>query len=84
MATYIPQALVYYLLIVPQTVEPSAIITSIIVLGTLKVIMIFGWHAGIAFVANRTQSWTGSNRFGKLFEVATAGLIMLLGINILM
>lgn len=83
MATYIPQALVYYNVIVPQTVEPQAIVPSIILLGGLKVIMIFGWHAGIAFVATRTQNWTGNNRFGKVFEVATAGLIMVLGINIL-
>lgn len=83
MATYIPQALVYYNLIIPETVEPQAITTSIILLGTLKVMMIFGWHSGIAFVATRTQNWTGNNRFGKFLEVATACLIMVLGISIL-
>jgi len=83
MATYIPQALVYYNLIVPQTVEPQAVFGSIMMLGILKVVMIFVWHSGIAYVAVRTQHWTGSNRFGKIFEVATAGLIMMLGINIL-
>jgi len=83
MATYIPQALVYYNLIIPETVEPQAITTSIILLGTLKVIMIFGWHSGIAFAATRTQNWTGNYRFGKFLEVATACLIMVLGISIL-
>lgn len=83
MATYIPQALIYYNMIVPQTVEPETVITAIIALGSLKVILIFGWHSGIAFVATRAQNWVGSKRFGKVFEIATAGLIMLLGINIL-
>lgn len=83
MATYIPQALIYYNMIVPQTVDSEAIITTIIALGTLKVVLIFGWHAGIAFIASRTQNLVGSKRFGKVFEVVTACLIMGLGINIL-
>lgn len=83
MATYIPQALIYYNLIVPQTVESEAIVPSIILLGVLKVAMIFGWHSGIAFVATRAQNWAGNNRFGKILEVATAGLLMVLGFNIL-
>ncbi|MGB7338910.1 MAG: LysE family transporter [Phototrophicaceae bacterium] len=82
-ATYIPQALLYYNMIVPQSVEPEAVVTSIILLGSLKVLMIFGWHAAIAFMATKTQNWTSNNRFGKVLEVSTAGLIMLLGINIL-
>ncbi len=83
MATYIPQALIYYNVIVPQTVEPQTIITAMIALGMLKVVLIFGWHSGIAFMATRAQNWVGSNRFGKVFEIATACLIMGLGINIL-
>ena len=83
MATYIPQALIYYNIIVPQTIEPELIITAIIALGTLKVVLIFGWHSAIAFLASRVQSQVGNNRFGKAFEIATASLIVGLGINIL-
>jgi threonine/homoserine/homoserine lactone efflux protein len=83
MATYIPQALVFYNMIIPKTVEPQSIITTIIFVGALKVAMIFGWHAGIAFVATRTQNWTSNNLFGKALEVTTACLIMVLGISIL-
>ncbi len=84
MATYIPQALVYYNVIIPQTVEPSTIITTIILLGLLKVILIFGWHTGIAFMATRSQNGVSNQRFGKVLEVATACLIMGLGFNILL
>lgn len=83
MATYIPQALIYYNMIIPQTIEPDSILSAILLLGTLKVVLILGWHSGIAYIATRTNLWGGNNRFGKLFEVATAGLMMLLGINIL-
>lgn len=83
MATYIPQALVYYNVVVPQTIDPESIMTTIILLGSLKVALIFGWHAAIAFMATRTQKLVNTNRFGKFFEVATACLIIGLGINIL-
>ncbi len=83
MATYIPQALLFYNVIVPQTVEPDAVFTAIIALGTLKVILIFGWHSGIAFLATRAQNLVRSPRFGRVLEVALASLIMVMGINIL-
>lgn len=83
MATYIPQALFFYSVIIPQTVDTQSILTTIIVLGTVKVILIFGWHSIIAFIATRSQRWMGNPRFGKVLEVTTACLIMVLGLNIL-
>lgn len=83
MATYIPQALIFYNMIVPQSVEPEAVLTSIIALGTLKVVLIFGWHSAIAYIATHAQNWVGNNRFSKVLELSTACLIMGLGINIL-
>jgi len=83
MATYIPQALIFYNLIVPQTVEPSSIIAAMIALGTLKVTLIFGWHSGIAYMATRTQGLIGKNRLSSILEVSTACLIIVLGVNML-
>lgn len=83
MATYIPQALIYYNMIIPQTVQPETVMTTIIVLGTLKVTLIFGWHALIALIANRSHNLVSNKRFGKFFEISTACLIMALGLNIL-
>lgn len=84
MATYIPQALFYYNVIIPQTVEPQNIITTIMLLGTLKVVLIFGWHSIIAIVSGRSQNWLSNKRITSVLELATAGLIMGLGINILL
>lgn len=83
MATYIPQALIYYNMIIPQTVEPDTVMTTIIALGTLKVVLIFAWHSIIALIANRSQNLVSNKRFGKFFEISTACLIMGLGLNIL-
>lgn len=84
MAAYIPQALLFYNVIVPQSVESGAIFTAIIALGTLKVILIFVWHSGIAFVATRAQNIMHNNRFGRLLEATLACLIMGMGVNILL
>jgi threonine/homoserine/homoserine lactone efflux protein len=83
MATYFPQALVFYNMIVPKSVELSAIITTIILLGVLKVILIFAWHSGIAIIVTRVQSRMRGQRLGKLFELSSACLIIGLGVNIL-
>lgn len=78
-----PQALLFYNVLVAQTVEPQAIPLAIIILGSLKITLVLGWHAAIAFCATRTLVWNGNKRFGKFFEVTAAGLIVVLGINIL-
>ena len=55
MATYIPQALIYYNVIIPKTISLPQITSTIILLGTLKVALIFGWHAMVAWIATRKQ-----------------------------
>lgn len=83
MTTYTPQALIFYNLIVPQSVERDAILTTIVTVGTLKVVLIFGWHTLIAMVATRSQNWLANKSFSTALEVATALLLVALGINIL-
>ena len=83
MATYIPQSLLFYNVIVPQTVTPEAVVSTIAMLGALKVVLIFAWHAGAASLVGRAQRLLDSPRFGKVFELAAAGLIMMMGLNIL-
>jgi len=83
MATYIPQALIFHNLIVPQSVEPSSVIAAIIGLGILKVVLIFGWLSGIAYMATRTQGMMQKNRFSKLLEISPACLMVVLGVNTL-
>ena len=83
MATYIPQALVFYGLIVPKTVDPQLLITVILGLGVLKTVLVFGWHTGVAFVTTRAQGWIDNNRMGKPLELSSACLIIVLGVKIL-
>jgi threonine/homoserine/homoserine lactone efflux protein len=85
MATYIPQALVYYNVIIPKTISTPQITSTIILLGALKVALIFGWHAMVAWMATRKQKFTiiKNKRHGKVFEALTSVLIIGLGINIL-
>ena len=83
MGTYFPQALMYYNLLVPQSIDTDAITIAIAGLGALKVLLIFGWHSGIAFITVHTENWALDNRFGQVLEVATACIMVGLGVNVL-
>ncbi|MCB0013059.1 MAG: LysE family transporter [Anaerolineales bacterium] len=82
MATYIPQALLFYNVIVPQTVGLDSLVPTIIALGTLKISLIFGWHAGAALLAARLHNLVNNRHFSKVLELVAAGLIMAIGVNI--
>ena len=84
MATYIPQALLYYNIIVPQTVDVDTVYTTILVLGALKVGLIFVWHAGLALAATRTRFGTKNRSLSTVLELSLACLIVAMGVNIMM
>lgn len=83
MATYIPQALIFYNVIVPQTVTQSDAVPAILALGVLKVALIWVWHTGIAIVVTRKRIMRGGTRFARLLDFAAACLIIGMGVNIL-
>lgn len=83
MATYIPQAIIFYTVIVPQSVDTESILQIIIALGSLKVFLICIWHSLIAVMATKAQGWLDNKLVGKGLDVATACLLVGLGINIL-
>lgn len=83
MATYIPQALLYYNIIVPQTVDVDTVYTAILVLGGLKVGLIFVWHAGLALAATRPRFGVNNRSLSTVLELSLACLIVAMGVNIL-
>lgn len=83
MATYIPQALIYYNIIIPQSVELASVFTAIVALGALKVGLIFFWHAGLALVATRSRARLSNRPLSKALELSLACLIVAMGLNIL-
>jgi threonine/homoserine/homoserine lactone efflux protein len=83
MATYIPQTLIYYNMIVPQSIKPSMVTTAIIALSGLEIGLILVWHSLIAIVATQAQGWLRDTRFEKGLSLATACLLVGLGMRIL-
>ena len=73
MAAGIPHALLFYNVIIPQTVELSDVTSTIIGLGGLKVMMIFGFHALVAIITGRSQQLVRNNRFKKIFDFSSDG-----------
>ncbi len=83
MATGTPEALLFYTVIVPQTVAETALISSLVALGALKVIMIFGFHAVVALMAARSTAAVRNVRFKKVLEFGMSLLLVLMGANVL-
>ncbi len=83
MATYIPQTLIYYNMIVPQSIKPAMVTTAILGLSALEVGLILVWHSLIAIVATQAQGWLRNTRFEKGLSLATACLLVGLGMRIL-
>ena len=83
MVTNIPHALIFYNVIMPQTVELADMTTTILALGSLKVVLIFGFHTAVAFVASFAQKWLNHNRLRTVLDFSMSSLLVLMGVNIL-
>lgn len=84
MVTSIPHALLFYNVIMPQTVELADMTSTILALGSLKVLLIFGFHAIVALVAGYAQNWFSNNRFRTTLDFSLATLLVVMGVNILL
>jgi len=82
-ATYIPQALVFFTIIVPQTVKVESATTAILFLGGLRVCLNLFYHSLIAIIATRADRWMSNNRFEKWLELSAATLMVGIGTNAL-
>ncbi|MEM9776984.1 MAG: LysE family transporter [Chloroflexota bacterium] len=83
MATGIPQALLCYIVIVPQTVELSAVPTTMVWLGSLNVAMVFGFYSLVAIITSCSQRMVQNNRFKPVFDFSLAAMLIGMGVNIL-
>ena len=79
----IPHGLLFYNIIVPQTVELNSITSTIIGLGVVEVVLIFGYHAIVAFLAGRSQRLIQNVRVTKVLDFSLAILLVGMGVNIL-
>lgn len=79
MATGIPQALLVYVVMIPQTVELRAEASTIIGLGSLNVLMVFAFYSLVAIVTGRSQQMVRNNRFKNVFDYSLAGLLIGMG-----
>ncbi|MEM8858857.1 MAG: LysE family transporter [Chloroflexota bacterium] len=83
MATGIPQALLVYVVMIPQSVELSAVTTTILVLGSLNVAMVFFFYSLVATITGRSQQMVRSNRFKSVFDFSLAAMLVGMGASIL-
>lgn len=80
----IPQSIIFYVVLVPQAVDPAMLLPTIICLGTIKVGLIFCVHAALAIIATRAQPWLDAPFVSKGLDVLMASLLVFFGITILL
>lgn len=83
MATNTPQAVIFYTVIVPQAIDAELFTSMVMALGSLKVVLMFVWHAFVALMVNKAQALLSNRRVGKGLDFATACVMVGLGVNIL-
>jgi threonine/homoserine/homoserine lactone efflux protein len=83
-ATYLPQALVFFTMIVPETIGAGSATNAILFLGGLRVCLNLAYHSLIAMAATKAQGWLKNNRFEKWLELAASILMVGIGANVLL
>lgn len=79
----VPQSILFYVMLVPQTVAPDALLPTIICLGSIKVGLVLVGHVAVAVIATRVQHWFESPFLSRGLDVAMASLLVLFGVSIL-
>ena len=83
MATGTPQAMLVYVVMIPQTVELSAVTSTILMLGSLNVAMVFCFYSLVAAITGRSQQMVRNNRFKSVFDFSLAAMLVGMGASIL-
>lgn len=79
----IPQSIIFYIILVPQSVPAPQVFSTILTLGLLKVALLFIWHAGIAVLTQRFQNVLIDSRLNKSFDFTLATILVFFGFSIL-
>lgn len=79
----IPQSIIFYVVLVPQAVDHTMLLQTIICLGTVKVGLMFCVHAALVAIATRAQPWLDSPLVSRGLDVVMASLLVFFGVNLL-
>ena len=80
----IPQSIIFYLVLIPQTAAPDEMQTLLIVFGLGKVLATLCWYSFIAGMVSLANRWLSNPQIGRRFDFATAFLMVGVGVNILL
>lgn len=79
----IPQSIIFYILLVPQSVPAAQVTAALISLGTLKILLMLVWHSALSMMVHRVHEWLDRPSLSRNLDFATASFLVLFGINIL-
>ena len=79
----IPQSVMFYLILIPQSTNPSQVRSIIAAFGISHIALTFIWYAAIACAVTYVQRWLQNPTISRRFDFATAALMVGVGVNIL-
>ena len=80
----VPQSIIFYIILIPQTVAVDQIQSVTVAFGFTKMAFTLCWYSGVAGMVAYAQNWLSSPKIGRRFDFATAFCMVGFGINILL
>ena len=82
MTPFLPQAILFYTVILPHHTGGVDLNNLILIMGLVKIGLTIGWYSFLAVVAKSIQNWVFNPRSQRFVEFATA--CCLIGISLTM
>ena len=83
MAPYLPQAVLFYTVILPQHTLTGELASDILLVGTLKIGLTIGWYSLLAQAAQSIQTWFFHQHTQRVVESVAACLLLVISITML-
>ena len=82
MVTYLPQAILFYTVILPHYTMPVYLGHAVLLMGLFKVVITIGWYAALALVAKSIQKWLMATQIQQFVEFGLAFLLVGIGLTL--
>lgn len=83
MMPYLPQAILFYTVILPHHATVTNLSNLILFMGGLKVVLTVGWYTLLAAAAKSIHAWFFNARIQRILEFAVACFLVGIGLTLL-
>lgn len=80
MTPYLPQAILFYTVILPHHMQTINLLNGILLMGLIKIVLTISWYSVVSVAAESIQTWFFNPRIQRFVELTMAS--MLVGISL--